>query len=191
MTLPTLLPVRRVDRSVLAPLKTCQRGIFQLSLPARNESCGLLEENNPAPRGMPLRSFLLLTILCVRLASSKVRGNGSFECLIRDHKYVCFVCNKSVPYVRYVYENKSSSCASGDILEEVDQIAGKRKRSLFIAQATREKLQRGRFLRTLEETQGAWNDKNHPELKTARDMEQFISDKRQPYRFHHLPPIES
>jgi metal-responsive CopG/Arc/MetJ family transcriptional regulator len=76
-----------------------------------------------------------------------------------------------------------------DILEEVDQIAG--KRSLFIAEATREKLQREQFLKTLEETQGAWNDKNHPELKTARDMEQFISDKRQSYRFHQLPPIES
>jgi len=76
-----------------------------------------------------------------------------------------------------------------DILEEVDQIAG--KRSLFIAEATREKLQREQFLKTLEETQGAWNDRNHPELKTARDMKQFISDKRQPYRFHQLPPIES
>jgi metal-responsive CopG/Arc/MetJ family transcriptional regulator len=69
-----------------------------------------------------------------------------------------------------------------EILEEVDQIAGKRKRSLFIAEATREKLQRERFLRTLEETQGAWSDKNHPDLKTARDMEQFVSDKRQSYR---------
>ena len=69
-----------------------------------------------------------------------------------------------------------------DILEEVDQIAGKRKRSLFIAEATREKLQRERFLRTLEETQGTWKDKNHPELRTARDMEQFVSDKRQSYR---------
>ena len=69
-----------------------------------------------------------------------------------------------------------------DILEEVDEIAGKRKRSLFIAEATREKLQRERFLRTLEETQGAWSDKNHPELKTARDMDQFVSDKRQSYR---------
>jgi metal-responsive CopG/Arc/MetJ family transcriptional regulator len=69
-----------------------------------------------------------------------------------------------------------------DILEEVDQIAGKRKRSLFIAEATREKLQRERFLRTLEETQGVWSNKNHPDLKTARDMEQFVSDKRQSYR---------
>jgi transcriptional regulator with XRE-family HTH domain len=38
------------------------------------------------------------------------------------------------------------------------------------------------FLRTLEETQGVWSDKNHPDLKTARDMEQFVSDKRQSYR---------
>jgi metal-responsive CopG/Arc/MetJ family transcriptional regulator len=69
-----------------------------------------------------------------------------------------------------------------EILEEVDQIAGKRKRSLFIAEATREKLQRERFLRTLQETQGAWSDKNHPDLKTTRDVEQFVSDKRQSYR---------
>ena len=69
-----------------------------------------------------------------------------------------------------------------DILEEVDQIAGKRKRSLFIAEATREKLQRERFLRTLEETQGTWKDKNHPALRTARDMELFVSNKRQSYR---------
>jgi metal-responsive CopG/Arc/MetJ family transcriptional regulator len=69
-----------------------------------------------------------------------------------------------------------------DLLEEVDQIAGKRRRSLFIAEATREKLQKERFLKTLEETQGAWSDKNHPDLKTARDMEQFVGEKRQSYR---------
>jgi metal-responsive CopG/Arc/MetJ family transcriptional regulator len=69
-----------------------------------------------------------------------------------------------------------------EILQEVDQIAGKRKRSLFIAEATLEKLQRERFLGTLEETQGAWSNKNHSDLKTARDMEQFVSDKRQGYR---------
>jgi len=69
-----------------------------------------------------------------------------------------------------------------DLLEEVDQIAGKRRRSLFIAEATREKLQRERFLKTLEETQGAWSDKNHPDLKTIRDIERFISNKRQSYR---------
>ncbi len=79
-------------------------------------------------------------------------------------------------------KTKAHLVIPSDLLEEVDEIAGKRKRSLFIAEATREKLQRERFLRALEETQGAWNDKNHPELRTARDMERFVSDKRHSYR---------
>jgi hypothetical protein len=69
-----------------------------------------------------------------------------------------------------------------EILEEVDKISGKRKRSLFIAQATREKIERERFVRTLEETKGAWSDKNHPELQTAVDMERYLKEKRQSYR---------
>jgi metal-responsive CopG/Arc/MetJ family transcriptional regulator len=69
-----------------------------------------------------------------------------------------------------------------EILEEVDQIAGKRKRSLFIAAATREKLERERFLKTLEETKGSWSDKNHPELKTLKDLEHYVREKRRSYR---------
>ena len=68
-----------------------------------------------------------------------------------------------------------------EILEEVDQIAGKRRRSLFIAAATREKLERERFLRTLDETKGAWSDKNHPELRTPMDMEKYVREKRRSY----------
>jgi len=69
-----------------------------------------------------------------------------------------------------------------EILEEVDQIAGKRKRSLFIAAATREKLERERFLKTLEETKGSWSDKNHPELRTIKDLEHYVREKRRSYR---------
>ncbi len=69
-----------------------------------------------------------------------------------------------------------------EILEEVDQIAGKRKRSLFIAAATREKLERERFLKTLEETKGSWSDKNHPELRTIKDVEHYVREKRRSYR---------
>jgi metal-responsive CopG/Arc/MetJ family transcriptional regulator len=70
----------------------------------------------------------------------------------------------------------------GEILEEVDRIAGKRKRSLFIAEATREKLERERFLRALDETKGTWSDKNHPGLRTIKDVEEYVSEKRQSYR---------
>ena len=69
-----------------------------------------------------------------------------------------------------------------NILEEVDQIAGKRKRSLFIVKATQEKLERERFLRTLDETKGAWTDKHHTELRTERDMEKYLGEKRSSYR---------
>jgi metal-responsive CopG/Arc/MetJ family transcriptional regulator len=69
-----------------------------------------------------------------------------------------------------------------NILEEVDQIAGKRKRSLFIVKATQEKLQKERFLKTLDETKGAWSDKHHAELRTDRDMEKYLREKRSSYR---------
>jgi len=69
-----------------------------------------------------------------------------------------------------------------DILEEVDRVAGKRRRSLFVAEATKEKLERERFLRVLDETSGAWTDANHPELKTLKEVERYVREKRRSYR---------
>lgn len=69
-----------------------------------------------------------------------------------------------------------------EVLEEVDRVAGKRRRSLFIAEATREKLERERFLRVLEETSGAWTDSNHPGLKTIKDVDRYVREKRRTYR---------
>ncbi len=68
-----------------------------------------------------------------------------------------------------------------DLVAEVDRIAGKRRRSLFIAEATREKLAKERFLTVLEETSGAWTDRNHPELTTAKSVESYVREKRQTY----------
>ncbi len=69
-----------------------------------------------------------------------------------------------------------------DVLEEVDRIAGRRRRSSFIAQATREKLEREKFLRVLEDTGGAWSDSHHPELASDRDIDRYVREKRQSYR---------
>ncbi len=69
-----------------------------------------------------------------------------------------------------------------DILAEVDKVAGKRRRSLFIVEAAREKLERERFLKVLEATGGAWSDKKHPELKAGKDVETYVREKRQQYR---------
>lgn len=68
-----------------------------------------------------------------------------------------------------------------DLVAEVDRIAGKRRRSLFIAEATREKLARERFLSALKETSGSWSDRNHPELRSAKAVESYVREKRQGY----------
>jgi len=70
----------------------------------------------------------------------------------------------------------------GEILKEVDRIAGKRKRSLFIVEATQEKLEKERFLKALEETKGVWTANRHPELETKRDLERYLGEKRRSYR---------
>lgn len=50
---------------------------------------------------------------------------------------------------------KAHLAISEDLVAEVDRIAGKR-RSLFIAEATREKPAKERFLKVLEETSGSY-----------------------------------
>ena len=65
------------------------------------------------------------------------------------------------------------------LLEAVDRIAGRRKRSWFIAEATREKLERERFLKALDKTFGAWTDERHPELKTNEDVDKYLDSLRE------------
>lgn len=69
-----------------------------------------------------------------------------------------------------------------EILNAVDEVAGKRRRSLFIVEATKEKLERERFLKALERTKGAWTDERHPELKSKRDLKRYLREKRRSYR---------
>jgi hypothetical protein len=69
-----------------------------------------------------------------------------------------------------------------EILDEVDRVAGKRKRSLFIAQATKEKLDRERFIKTLQETSGTWINDRHPDLRSPGDMETYIRKARDSFQ---------
>jgi hypothetical protein len=75
---------------------------------------------------------------------------------------------------------KTHLAITEEILVEVDQVAGKRRRSFFIVE--REKLERARFLKVLEATGGAWSDKMHPELRTAGSVDISVKEKRQQYR---------
>jgi len=64
------------------------------------------------------------------------------------------------------------------LLLQIDQVAGKRKRSAFVVQAAREKLDKEKFDWVLRDAAGAWSDKNHPELKTKKDVAKYIRDFR-------------
>lgn len=61
-----------------------------------------------------------------------------------------------------------------DLLEEVDRVAGSRKRSAFVVEATREKLDRLRFARALRKATGSWSDESHPNLRTQTDINRFL-----------------
>ena len=66
-----------------------------------------------------------------------------------------------------------------DILLEVDEIAGKRKRSSYVVEATKEKIAREKLSLVLMDAAGAWKDKGHTGLKTKKDVERFARKPRQ------------
>jgi hypothetical protein len=51
------------------------------------------------------------------------------------------------------------------LAQEIDTLVGKRARSSFLTEAAWKEVRRLRMLKALEEAAGAWNDKDHPELK--------------------------
>ncbi len=65
-----------------------------------------------------------------------------------------------------------------DLLEDVKKVAGSRKRSQFIAEATQEKLARLRFEEAFKEAAGAWSEEKHPELKTLSDVRAYVRNLR-------------
>ncbi|HEY4695306.1 MAG TPA: hypothetical protein VIH13_00250 [Candidatus Hydromicrobium sp.] len=56
-----------------------------------------------------------------------------------------------------------------ELVEEIDRLSGKRKRSWFITQAVRKEIQRLNFIKAVKETAGTWNDEDHPEFKKGVD----------------------
>lgn len=68
------------------------------------------------------------------------------------------------------------------VLEDIQQLVAPRKRNEFIAEATKEKLALLKQQKALGKTAGAWKDKNHPHLNTAKDMEVFLKETRGSYK---------
>lgn len=64
-----------------------------------------------------------------------------------------------------------------DLLESIDKLVGKRKRSKFVVEATRKELKRIQLLQALKEAAGAWKDEDHPELK-EKGTYQWVREQR-------------
>jgi len=74
--------------------------------------------------------------------------------------------------------NKTHLVFPRELLEMIDKLIGKRKRSQFVVEATKEKLAREKFGKILKRAAGCWTDKNHPELKTKRDVDRYVRNLR-------------
>lgn len=61
-----------------------------------------------------------------------------------------------------------------EIIKEIDNLVGRRGRSKFVSEAAKEKLNREKFIRALEECPGAWKIDNHPELSSTENVIKFV-----------------
>lgn len=52
-----------------------------------------------------------------------------------------------------------------EIMNEIDQLVGRRGRSRFLVLAAEKELKRVRLLKAIEDAGGSWEDDKHPELK--------------------------
>lgn len=68
---------------------------------------------------------------------------------------------------------------SDKLLEQIDGIVGKRKRSHFVEEAIREKLKRGALLTALNETAGILSSEEYPEWDTPDKAAAWVSGSRQ------------
>jgi hypothetical protein len=64
------------------------------------------------------------------------------------------------------------------LLEEIDSVVGKRKRSRFVEEAIREKLKRGSLLKALKETCGVLPPEEYPEWETPEKTAAWVRESR-------------
>jgi predicted transcriptional regulator len=65
-----------------------------------------------------------------------------------------------------------------ELINAVDRLVGRRKRSTFFAQAVAEKLERERLGRALAATAGFLERDAHPEWQTPEDVSAWVRDLR-------------
>lgn len=60
------------------------------------------------------------------------------------------------------------------LLLEMDRFVSPRGRSQFVADATREKLERLRLAKAIENAAGTWKDEDYPEFRTKADVRRYV-----------------
>ncbi len=65
-----------------------------------------------------------------------------------------------------------------DVVEEIDRLVGKRRRSQFLAEAAREKLEKIELLRALDETAGIFENEMISGWETAESTSKWLAESR-------------
>ena len=65
-----------------------------------------------------------------------------------------------------------------DLIEEMDRIAGKRKRSRFVERAIRDKLPREKLAAVMKESAGSLNPADYPEWSTPEKVSERVRSMR-------------
>ena len=65
------------------------------------------------------------------------------------------------------------------LIKEINESIGHRKRSSFLVEAAKEKLERIKLAEAMNEAAGSWSEKLHPELKTQDDISKWVRSLRQ------------
>lgn len=64
------------------------------------------------------------------------------------------------------------------VIKELEQFVDYRKRSEFVALATKKELEKLKLLKAIETSGGAWTDVAHPELKDEKHISDFVRNLR-------------
>lgn len=65
------------------------------------------------------------------------------------------------------------------LVDELSSLVPPGKRSHLVVEATQKELQKMKRLKILEKTAGVWKDLNHPDLKTIKDICNWVNQLRQ------------
>jgi metal-responsive CopG/Arc/MetJ family transcriptional regulator len=65
------------------------------------------------------------------------------------------------------------------LLERLNGVVPKRKRSLFISEAIAEHLELAEQNTALEQAAGVWSEVDHPDMRTDEDIDKWVKDLRQ------------